>query len=65
MNTPASPAAIPPEKLAELIQAMQMARDQLLKTSFLLRDHLEETDIVSREQASQALDALIRQCKRD
>jgi hypothetical protein len=64
MNTP-QPPSIPPETLEELVRTMEAARDDLLKVSLLLRDHLEETDIVSREQARQTLDALIRKCKRD
>jgi hypothetical protein len=64
MNTP-QPPSIPPQKLDEMIRAMQLARDELLKASLLLRDHLYETDVVSREQARQAAEALIRQCKTD
>jgi hypothetical protein len=48
-----------------MIQAMQLARDELLKASLLLRDHLYETDVASREQARQAAEALIRQCRPD
>jgi hypothetical protein len=66
MSTPPTPTpSIPPEKLAELIQAMHKARDGLLKASLLLRDHLYETDVTSREQARQAAETLIRQCKPD
>lgn len=61
MNMP--PPSIPPETLEELIRAMQSARDDLLKVSFLLRDHLYETDVASRERARQAAEALLRQCK--
>ncbi|MDZ4074783.1 MAG: hypothetical protein U1E04_08530 [Hylemonella sp.] len=64
MNTPQTPS-IPPQKLDEMIQAMQLARDELLKVSLLLRDHLYETDIASRERARLATEALIRQCKPD
>lgn len=60
MNTPPS---IPPETLEELIRAMEAARDDLLKVSLLLRDHLYETDFASREQARQTAEALIRLCK--
>lgn len=60
MNTPSS---IPPQKLAELIEAMQMARDELIKASLLLRDHLDETDEASREQARRLAEQLIRQSR--
>lgn len=55
--------SIPPQKLAEMIAAMQKARDELIKSSLLLRDHLEETDEASREQARQLAEALIRQSR--
>jgi len=48
-----------------MIQAMQLARDELLKVSLLLRDHLYETDVASRERARLAAEALIQQCKPD
>jgi len=64
MDTP-QPPSIPPQTLEELVRAMQTARDELLKASLLLRDHLYETDVVSREQARQAAEALIRQCRTD
>jgi len=54
------PPAIPPEKLEELIQIMQAARDELLQASLLLHDHLYEIDRTGREQARQAAEALIR-----
>lgn len=62
---PPIPSDIPPEKLAQLLHAMQVMRDDLLKVSFLLRDHLEQIDSVSREQARQASQALIRQSMSD
>ncbi len=63
MNTPSPPPALPPGKLDELIQAMQMARDELLKASFLLREHLDETDVAGREQARRIAEALIEQSR--
>jgi len=62
MNTPLPPS-IPPDKLEELIHVMQAARNDLLEVSLLLRDHLYETNHVSREQARQAAGALIRRSK--
>jgi hypothetical protein len=64
MDTPRTPP-LPPERLEELVQAMHALRDGLLKASLLLRDHLDETDFASREQARQTAEALIRQCKPD
>jgi hypothetical protein len=60
---PPSPSSIPPEKVDELIRAMEAVRDDLLKVSFLLRDHLDETDMPARARACEATVALIRQCK--
>lgn len=54
-----TPPSIPPQKLDELIQAMQMARDELLRASFLLRDHLDETDKAGQEQARRITEAWI------
>lgn len=62
MNTPQRPP-IPPEMLEEFVRVMQAARDDLIQVSFLLRDHLYETDAPSREQAAQAADTLIRQAR--
>jgi hypothetical protein len=62
MNTP-EPPSVPPEKLEELVRMMQAARDELLKASFLLHDHLYETDVSSRERARQEAEALIRQSR--
>lgn len=64
MSAP-QPPSIPPQTLEELVRAMETARDELLKVSLLLRDHLYETDLARREQARQATEALIRQCKPD
>ena len=60
---PPSPSSVPPEKVDELIRAMEAVRDDLLKVSFLLRDHLDETDMPARARAGEAALALIRQCK--
>ncbi len=60
---PTIPPTIPPEKLAELVRAMERMRDDLLKVSFLLRDHLEELDSAGRDQARQAAQTLIRQSR--
>lgn len=54
---------IPPHKLTELIAAMHTARDELIKASLLLRDHLEETDEAGRERARQVAETLIRQSR--
>ncbi len=58
-----TPSSIPPQKLAELVEAMQMARDELIKASLLLRDHLDETDEAGREQARRIAEALIAQSR--
>jgi len=58
-----TPSSIPPHKLAEMIEAMQMARDELIKASLLLRDHLDETDEAGREQARRIAEALIAQSR--
>ncbi|QKO22061.1 hypothetical protein [Rhodoferax sp. BAB1] len=58
-----TPSSIPPQKLAEMIEAMQMARDELIKASLLLRDHLDETDEAGREQARRIAEALIAQSR--
>ena len=58
-----TPSSIPPQKLAEMIEAMQMARDELIKASLLLRDHLDETDEAGREQARRIAAALIAQSR--
>lgn len=63
MNSPLPPPDIPPEQLAELVRAMQSMRDDLLKVSLLLRDHLYETDAASRAQARRAAEALIRRAQ--
>lgn len=60
---PPPPSSIPPERVDELIRAMEAVRDDLLKVSFLLRDHLDETDMPARARAGEATQALIRQCK--
>jgi len=62
MDTPVPPS-IPPQKLEELIQIMEAARDELLQASLLLHDHLYEIDRTGREQARQAAEALIRQTR--
>ena len=61
---PAPPLSIPPQKLDELVQAMAAMRNNFLKVSFLLRDHLDETDLAARAQAYEAATALIRQCRK-
>ncbi len=58
-----TPSSIPPPKLAEMVEAMQMARDELIKASLLLRDHLDETDEAGREQARRIAEALIAQSR--
>lgn len=63
MNAPLPPPDIPPEQLAELVRAMQVMRDDLLKVSLLLHDYLYETDAPRRERARQAAEALIQQCR--
>ncbi len=60
---PPLPSSIPPEKVDELIRAMETVRDDLLKVSFLLRDHLDETDLPARARAREATAALLRQYK--
>jgi hypothetical protein len=59
MTTPAQPP-VPPPSLHDLLHAMHALRDDLLKVSLLLRDHLYEVDEAGREQARQAAEALIR-----
>lgn len=58
-----TPPPLPPQKLDELIKVMQMARDELLKASLLLREHLDETDEAGREQARLIAKALIEQSR--
>lgn len=52
-----------PQQLAELIEAMPMARDELIKASLLLRDYLEEKDEARLEQAWQLAKTLIHQSR--
>ncbi len=61
MDTPPSP--LPSQKLDELIKVMEMARDELLKASLLLREHLDETDEAGREQARLIAEALIEKTR--
>jgi len=63
MNLPPPPPDVPPEKLEELVRAMELMRNDLLQVSLLLHDYLYETDATRREQARQATEALIRQCR--
>lgn len=58
-----TPPPLPPQKLDELIKVMRMARDELLKASLLLREHLDETDEAGREQARLIAKALIEQSR--
>ena len=57
------PPSIPQQDLTKLIEAMQMARDELIKASLLLRDHLEETDETGLEKARELTETLIRQSR--
>lgn len=52
-----------PQQLAELIEAMLMARDELVKASLLLHDYLDEKDEARREQAWKLAKTLIRQSR--
>lgn len=55
----------PPEKLEEMVHAMQAVRDQLLAVSSMLQEHLFETDEDARHQARELADSAIRQAKSD
>lgn len=59
------PAPQPPQNLAELRQALQTARDDLLTALELLRDHQFETDATAREQARRLAEAWLRQARTD
>jgi len=63
MNTP--PPSVPPEQLEEFIEALQAMRDELIKVSLLLREHLYETDHAGREQARETFEQLIQRAKID
>lgn len=66
MDSPRSPEpspSIPQEKVDECVRALSAVRDDLLKVSFLLRDHLEEMDLPARALANEVTTGLIQQCR--